>query len=491
MAITRIYSGLQSYVHFKYSNYKYDEVRIKTSNFKKQLETRADLQSLENSLNKYFIKSTSGDMMGEVPDEVLQYFYQVIDQKFSREDMSKINLETLGGPASKYALHKQQEFDRLIKLGSQYFNKKTIIKAIKEINKRIPYLIESDGKKDIVKKFNDIKTIFKKLNQDGQREMKWWHRSNKEVDELATLIAEVNKMLASGRSTVHGAYAEYIVALMSAVGEEKGQKTVDEIIRDFKDNLINIGGAKTQATFSTKNFFGLTSEVTGTKQDVQSVVSEVIGKRHQYYDADSNIVYTSNITQDKVDVDIKFNGVNLPVSVKNINLNHPTIPDISLLHGTGILALLDQEAKFVNHWLNISPERVGNDVNDNASASDKKRVDDDMKLLIAYRSLAGGRSIVTGKAQLAKVFVVNDNSTGKFKVFRIYDLLNDIEKDLNFLNITTEPDIFNLKNKWIGVQKELSAENAYRRVIDLLAKLNAAKISVSINKNIIQKAFSI
>jgi hypothetical protein len=49
----------------------------------------------------------------------------------------------------------------------------------------------------------------------------------------------------------------------------------------------------------------------------------------------------------------------LPASIKNLNLANTKFKDIHLLSGVGILALLNQEAQFVNHWLNISPVRVG------------------------------------------------------------------------------------------------------------------------------------
>jgi hypothetical protein len=153
--------------------------------------------------------------------------------------------------------------------------------------------------------------------------------------------------------------------------------------------------------------------------------------------------------------------------VKNYNLSNPKFNDIGLLSGVGLLALLNQEARFVNHWLNISPLRIGGPKNSNQDAPTnlKNKVDEDMKLVIAYRALAGGRT--TGRdnkhSLMAKIFIINDNSTGKFKVFRISDILNNISNNLDMLHITTQPDLFSMKNIWEGEDSN-NADNAYKRV---------------------------
>lgn len=477
---TKIMTGLQSYVHFRYGNYNKNTTLIK-NNFINSLAVDADLIGLENRLNKYFIKN-GNNMMGEVPEEVLERFNQVIQEKFSAADLGKINLETLGNQNSKYAKERGEALKRQVKLGQQSFYRKTAEKAIANMKQRIQYLTNSDTKEYAEQQLNSIQQEFQLLSNQMGNENRWYRSAlDFRVASFAQSIEELQKILAGGSSTIHGSYAEYVVALMSAVAENKAKNGVNDILINFEKNLQNIGGQHTSAAFSIDNshFFG------------KANVSEIIGNRHQIYDKNSGIVYTANTTQDKVDVNIQFNGVSLPASIKNLNLANTKFKDIHLLSGVGILALLNQEAQFVNHWLNLSPVRVGGPqmTQKNAPSGVKEAEDKNMKFLMAYRALAGGRTTKEGTNSLAKIFIVNDNSTGRFKVFGMNTILKNIQNNLDLLNIKTTPDLFSMKNIWEGRGLGYGSENAYRRVTKMLAQLNATKLYVSIDNSIIKNAF--
>lgn len=485
MEIKKIYTGFQSYIHYNYNNYRQQKQNIIMDNFKKSLSTNADLKLLENRLNNYFIKDAKGNVMGEVPQELLTRFYEVIEEKFNNTNYEKaINFETLGNQNAKFAKKQEEHLARLVQLGHKYFSPATAKKAIDNMRKRIELLNSETTKREAEQILDEIENTFTNLKkQYSTSEHARWYRTSKDVNSFAASIEALAQMLAGGSGTIHGAYAEYVVALMTAVTENKTKESIDEMLTAFEKNLENIGGAQTQATFTTTNYFGLIGD-----NQVDNV-STVIGGRKQIYDKDSNIVYTTNTTSDKVDVNIQFNGVELPASIKNINLQNKLYNNISLLSGRGLLALLDQEAKFVNHWLNTVPSRYGGPQSNNAPLKDINEANKDMKMLLAYRALVGGRKIATGgSSQKAKIFIINDNSQGKFKVFRMTDLLDDIEKNLNYLKITTYPDLFNLKNTWVG-DSNYNANSAYKRVINLLTELNVMKLHISIDKNIIKYAF--
>jgi hypothetical protein len=69
--------------------------------------------------------------------------------------------------------------------------------------------------------------------------------------------------VSGGSGKAHGAYAEYVVALMAACTEGKTKKEINNIIKNFEKNLKNIGGSSSRATFSIGNdgFFGGKSNV--------------------------------------------------------------------------------------------------------------------------------------------------------------------------------------------------------------------------------------
>lgn len=472
-----IYTGLQSYVHYRYNNYT--PTQNAALNRERLLSTvlvnKQDLKGLETRLNRYYLNK--GNLQGIVPQEVLNKFNKIIEEKLGTSRVNKsINFETLGNQNSKFAEQAWGNFSRQVDLGKTKFKLQTAEKALREIKNRMSYLVNEETQQNIEKEIVGIESIIKDLGERFATDT-YVPRSDAQAETLAQKIQYLESVLSGGSATVHGAYAEYVVALMAACVESKGKSETEKMLKDFQKNLENIGGTRTQAAFSMGNdsYFGTSN------------INTIMGNRKQKHDVASNIVYTSNFTQDKVDVNIQFKGKTIPTSVKNYNLANTNFDKISLLSGTGILALLNQEARFVNHWLNISPIRQGLTVSQ-APSGEKSTVDSDMKFLLAYRGMVGGRLSAQGQSAAAKVLVINDNSQGRFRVFRVSSLLRNISNDLSLIDIKTSPNLFEMKNEWVGESMK-NSENAYSRVTNLLAELNRIKIHISMDKKLIKPAF--
>ena len=166
---------------------------------------------------------------------------------------------------------------------------------------------------------------------------------------------------------------------------------------------------------------------------------------------------------------------------------------MSLLNGRSLLGLVQEYPHFVNHFLNIVPERTGSNEAEGSRPDEAlvKKAKEAMKLTILLKALVGGvygigRSGEVGKSASADFFVVNDSSAQnpKFRVFQMGTIVNNVKKDINNLLVTGDYDTYTFKNQWTGDEK-LSGVSANKRIANLLMQMHQIGLSVSINKAVL------
>lgn len=200
--------------------------------------------------------------------------------------------------------------------------------------------------------------------------------------------------------------------------------------------------------------------------------------------------YRGKVTQEKADVMIWTKNSNsrpLRISVKNVNLEKFGFNQIHLLSGSSALQLLQEHEQFLNHYLNIVPERVGPNL-ENAPNSTRALFHGAGKSLILLGALVGGyRKTNTNRVKgKANVFVVLDNSVGLVRYYDMNEFAKKISNNIFSFNkiapniLTGDFDKMDfIQNEWIPGSN--SGRIANQRITKMLQQLHAMKLDVSMS----------
>ena len=112
-----------------------------------------------------------------------------------------------------------------------------------------------------------------------------------------------------------------------------------------------------------------------------------------------------------------------------------------------------------------------------------------MKLTVLLKALAGGvagRSAdgQIGMSQEADLFIINDNSVGRFRVYLIDDILNAVQANIDLLKTGGLDHLSKLSNTYVGSRGDLNMGDARVRISNLLAQLHQMELQVSIGKQV-------
>lgn len=135
--------------------------------------------------------------------------------------------------------------------------------------------------------------------------------------------------------------------------------------------------------------------------------------------------------------------------------------------------LQDEDPQFVNHFLNIFATHGQKGSNKASLTAFRNRMLEEVKLILFYKALTGD----TYGRKAANVFILNDNRTGRVKVYSIPDLIDKVaQKPIKGiqLNGKTFTASTSLKNNW-------HRDSAQARIGTLLAEAHSKKVKVSIN----------
>ena len=208
--------------------------------------------------------------------------------------------------------------------------------------------------------------------------------------------------------------------------------------------------------------------------DIAGVVGYNRDSFDSYFTASQNIdgiLAITHASQGKIDVTLDWQGKELNISAKNVNLDNDWV---RLVSDSSLLYLLqDEDPQFVNHFLNIFATHGQKGSNKASLTAFRNRMLEEVKLILFYKALTGD----TYGRKAANVFILNDNRTGRVKVYSIPDLIDKVaQKPIKGiqLNGKTFTASTSLKNNW-------HRDSAQARIGTLLAEAHSKKVKVSIN----------
>lgn len=311
------------------------------------------------------------------------------------------------------------------------------------------------------------------------------------IDPSNNFVKTLNTVWNSFKEEVNayitGKIGEYYAAIAVEAANLKGTKITDEILKDFIDTVTAktdqqigaVGTITSKAVLDKKNF-----AVTGGKKTSfqNNTFSNFAGED-----------YKITATQDKVDLELTLKGLNFPIkaSVKNYNLNH----NVTLHSGVSIIALTQEYANFMNHYLNITARVPGTRQSYNNSML--RPMNEALVITLALKALAGNITKIDSGGTLsqnaqADVFIVN-GSNGLYKVFFIDDLIDTIIKNpFNSVVIdglapnTTWPQQWITPLRNIGGNRSYSYQTAYARINKLISQLHNFKLHIALKPRVLK-----
>lgn len=192
----------------------------------------------------------------------------------------------------------------------------------------------------------------------------------------------------------------------------------------------------------------------------------------------------------KIDVTIEYNGKDVDISAKNLNLGkkwNKMSKAITLTNGNPLLSLLqDESSDFVNHYLNLFADHGYTEgAYGNMFSSMRNQYLDVIKLMIIYKALTGdvyGRE--SGKAE---VFIVNNNAVQKGKHVRVVNIKAVLRKIANsrydFMQVEPK-NVFSESHRYtntkIGEDDDPWARTGTARIARLLSEVHAVKVHAMI-----------
>ena len=244
-----------------------------------------------------------------------------------------------------------------------------------------------------------------------------------------------------------------MIAVAPLVGQGGGLKRLQDAI----SHVVGTSG-KSKVTFDPNDFAPAVN------------LQKVLGNNYKY-DVNENLYSTTIAAQDKVDIELTFNEKSVGVSAKNVNLQSGF--DIHLLSGASMLSLLASiGSDYANHYLNVVATNGNYMLSSLINlAHESFKVS---ALLLAFEGYRNG-------AAKANVFIVNDNTTGKVRVYNIADLILAATSTINSYAVTANGgpiESIQLKNEW-------NEEGYPGRITELLASVHAQKISVTLSPSLL------
>lgn len=215
----------------------------------------------------------------------------------------------------------------------------------------------------------------------------------------------------------------------------------------------------------------LTSLIKGDEKSSFSLDESLLPKKIQeelvrISDGQYNLYKVQN-TQNKVDVEIQFNDINLGISVKNYKRRRKSkgahLQDISLIYQLAAAA-----ENFGNHWLNIHSLDI---------EPGRNQMDDALTQSIRYEALVSGNLMKGASASLANVFIALDAQNGSVIAKTSYDILTQPGELSNFI-IKPLISSINLSSANIFVEESYEA-----RIANILNALRRYKIAVNYKLN--------
>lgn len=433
-----------------------EEIQKKIDNYQKINNLKPLEKQINNLIKKLGVSQSNPLESRKWEKEAQQFLLNEMNKEFS--NLQHIDFSTLNVDA-RSALEKG-----VGKLKTNYWvykkAKTEILNRINELNSYLENFTKNISKEDYkiaTKKIDNIinktyKDIYKTISSSGKEPL-----SKQRTQEM---IKNLNEII-----------LEY--AAMPAINLQKGT-LFEKVIQLIPEQGKDLAKKATREAFI--------SHSRGKKQ-VKVEIEESFFKNKSWKMDMGDIIQTGKTSQGKIDVAFEWEGQDINISAKNINLeNSPKF--IHTTTGSSLLYMLqDENSDFVNHYFNLYSKHVGRE--HLTYANQKKEYLNVLKLTLAYKGLTGesyGR-----EDNKANVFIINDSkgiSGNSVRVLSVADLLKKIsESDSRFLGLTSDTGSI---TKLYSNKKVENSPSGIARVNAVLAEAHSRKISTSFNSSLIK-----
>lgn len=354
-----------------------------------------------------------------------------------------------------------------------------------------------DRAKNLEKKIKVLQGMMKNLNQLSSN-LNLYQEVETEAKSIAQLARNLLKQqgdsgwtsIASLSGTKYSELAENINIINQALGDLGiGIDTATEgEIGEIVNGLAAMAVAQTGADEIESIIWTDKALASSTANVIKS--NRVKANFNLSGNISPNIAWKSSGTKQKVDVTITFKDKNrepLRFSTKSVNL--ATASSIHLGSGTSIIQLLQDDENFLNHWLNIVPDRTGGPYSQFKYAGTVDLMHKAMKSLIAIRALMGGNRINknNGFIPSANALFVLNNANGEVKGYDMGEIARILGSNINLANsISIGADLGNITNTWNG-DRNFSMDNADTRINNMIQALHSMSYSVTLPVSILNQ----
>lgn len=485
-----------------------------------KVASASTIQQIEDNLNRFFNPNKTGTQ--GVNNEITQQAIDKIETAIAQwvgTSIDNINWDTGGintihgtpnflnmSTLDKSALATVQSAHKTEWGQGQYFDKKLLENRVSALLK-LRDSIKPGANTDLVTKLDQLANLWDNLSVTILRGIKSRGsvsdllastQGSSFVDSNKDFISALNELIEefwiNNSSFYAGRVAEAQVALAGYTLEELAQLEADEIVKIIYQNTE--GTSSSYNAIKLDNFTGL---------NMNMVFSANWKMRDNYIkpmsfteEIDSGIMAAIHRTQDKVDSVVTINGLKIPASVKNYNFAAQGYKTgtVTLLKGASPLFYVQDEWDFVENFLNVYSEH-GNKNNAilNQCNTARKVGIDALRAIILAKALRGGVLTLNsngelGRSKTAELFIINDSSVGKYRVYDTNDMLNSLIwklKDTTTLNKTVLmpgiDDITEFNSDWIGEAGVPNEANAMTRANAVFSAFNAIKFQVEVSLN--------
>lgn len=474
-------SAIGDYIHLNAANYnryginKDGKGNREQYNFGRQKENiNARLQAskiknqkgLESSLNSILsTEDTSENNAAAIRQEI----EKILNERFA-ESMGKINWNT-GNVTADLSRAKEITSKSIETSAKQKsVELKSIMVRIRAIEEARNSITNKQKQNELTAKIN---TIYKELNYilTGAQKGMITYLKNTSINKLQNKRIELNEKSQNLITTINSvlkAYAatpainlqkgdlfEYAIALAPAVAKINAGTNIEEYMQQLEKQVSGGDRSRVVIDFDKNNF---TEHLNLKQLEMKGyVVSE-----------GTKTAYSYGTSQEKIDVRLEWEGENLTISAKNVNLNSPM--GIHILSGSSLLYLLqDENTDFVNHYLNI----VATHEDHVAINADIAGAHEAMKYTLLFKALSGQ----TFGREGATLFIVNDNTkSGGVHIYDIKGLINKASDNLEaFTSVTSNgQDIASLQIN--NARRKTYSD----RITAFIAEVHKQKISATL-----------
>ena len=453
-------SAIGDYIHLHAANY------LTYGTFRRGQEENSwvDSYNAQMQINKSRIDALAANN-AEI-NSTLDRLKEIIkDESLNTENAGRQQLEKKWQEDANQAVQECQNYI-INQMSNTIINKSAIKKNIKESSDQTDY-------KNLMKAVQVRNNIYKKIEQINKNDNAIPQSTITQLlnlfDEFFALLGmksfrNVYKGSLSNRNTLNQLYSMLRNMQINKFQLATFNGELGEYIIASCGNI-----ALKEAGQAINN--SLTSLIKGDEKSSFSLDESLLPKKIQeelvrISDGQYNLYRIQN-TQNKVDVEIQFNDMNLGISVKNYKRRRKSkgahLQDISLIYQLAAAA-----ENFGNHWLNIHSLDI---------EPGRNQMDDALTQSIRYEALVSGNLMKGASASLANVFIALDAQNGSVIAKTSYDILTQPGELSNFI-IKPLVSSINLSSANIFVEESYEA-----RIANILNALRRYKIAVNYKLN--------